>query len=127
MPEVPAHATIERPILVVEDDEDTVAALQILLADEGYPSIAASDAQNAIQQLARHDPGLVLLDWSLHGGSGEDVLAAAHGSNVSHTPVVLMTGNSNLTQRTSIWAEAILRKPFDLKELLGMVARYYRP
>jgi DNA-binding response OmpR family regulator len=115
--------TADRPILVVEDDDDTVAALRLLLADEGY----ASDTQRALDSLARHDPGLVLLDWSLDDGSGEAVLFAARRSDAARTPVVLMTGNSTVTSRSSKSADAILRKPFDISELLTIVARYYRP
>ncbi len=116
----------ERPILVVEDDEDTVAALRMLLADEGYASITAPDVLHAIGALETDNPGLVLLDWSLDDGSGEAVLAAARGREPAHTPVVLMTGSSSLTGRARA-ADAILKKPFDVGELLRVVARYYRP
>lgn len=115
-----------RPILVVEDDEDTVAALRMLLADEGYVSITAPDAQQAIVALGRDDPGLVLLDWSLEDGTGEAVLAAARSSAGAGPPVVLMTGSSTLNARSRV-ADAILKKPFDVGELLRAVARYYRP
>lgn len=120
------HAS-DRPILVVEDDEDTVAALRMLLADEGYASITASDVGRALDSLERHDPGLVLLDWSLDDGSGEAVLFAARRGDAAHTPVVLMTGNSSVASRSSRSADAILKKPFDIGELLTVVARYYRP
>ncbi len=116
----------DRPILVVEDDEDTVAALRMLLADEGYASVTAPDVLHAIGALERDDPGLVLLDWSLDDGSGEAVLAAARGREAAHTPVVLMTGSSSLSGRARA-ADAILKKPFDVVELLRVVARYYRP
>ncbi len=116
----------ERPILVVEDDEDTVAALRMLLADEGYASITAPDVQQALDALDRDDPGLVLLDWSLDDGSGEAVLSAARRRGAAHIPVVLMTGSSSLNARSRA-ADAILRKPFDVGELLRVVARYYRP
>jgi DNA-binding response OmpR family regulator len=116
----------ERPILVVEDDEDTVAALRMLLADEGYASITAPDVQHAIDALERNDPGLVLLDWSLDDGSGEAVLSAARRRVAAHMPVVLMTGSSSLNARSRA-ADAILKKPFDVGELLRIVARYYRP
>ena len=115
-----------RPILVVEDDEDTVAALRMLLKDEGYASITAPDVQQAIDALERHDPGLVLLDWSLDDGSGEAVLAAARGRDGANPPVVLMTGSSNLSARARA-ADAILKKPFDVGDLLRIVERYYRP
>jgi DNA-binding response OmpR family regulator len=114
-----------RPILVVEDDEDTVAALGMVLADEGYSSIAAPDVGRAIAALARR-PGLVLLDWSLHDGSGEAVLSAARQGQHADPPVVLMTGSSTL--EAGRWtADAVLRKPFDVGELLRIVARFYRP
>jgi DNA-binding response OmpR family regulator len=115
-----------RPILVVEDDEDTVAALRMLLADEGYASITAPDVQQAIDALEQADPGLVLLDWSLDDGSGEAVLSAARGGTAGHPPVVLMTGSSSLNAKSRA-ADAILKKPFDVGDLLRIVARYYRP
>jgi DNA-binding response OmpR family regulator len=115
-----------RPILVVEDDEDTVAALRMLLADEGYASVNAPDVQRALEALEREDPGLVLLDWSLDDGSGEAVLSAAHGRASSNTAVVLMTGSSTVSARSTP-ADAILKKPFDVVELLSVVARFYRP
>ena len=124
--DVAARGAGERPILVVEDDEDTVAALRMLLADEGYASITAPDARQAIDALQRVDPGLVLLDWSLDDGSGEAVLFAARSKADVHTPVVLMTGASSLCARSKS-ADAVLRKPFDVGELLRIVARYYRP
>ena len=111
---------------MVEDDEDTVAALRMLLADEGYASITAPDVQRAIAALARDDPGLVLLDWSLDDGSGEAVLSEARRSVGTGPPVVLMTGSSTLNARSKA-ADAILKKPFDVGELLRVVARYYRP
>ena len=115
-----------RPILVVEDDEDTVAALRMLLADEGYASITAPDVQQALDALARDDPGLVLLDWSLDDGSGEAVLSAARLGKGGRTPVVLMTGSSSLGRQVRA-ADAVLRKPFDVVDLLRVVVRYYRP
>jgi DNA-binding response OmpR family regulator len=115
-----------RPILVVEDDEDTVAALRMLLADEGYASITAPDVQQAIDALERAHPGLVLLDWSLDDGSGEAVLSAARCGTAADPPVVLMTGSSSLDAQSRA-ADAILKKPFDVGELLRVVARYYRP
>jgi DNA-binding response OmpR family regulator len=115
-----------RPILVVEDDEDTVAALRMLLADEGYASINAPDVQRALDALHRDDPGLVLLDWSLDDGSGETVLSAALRRGHLRAPVVLMTGSSTLNAKFKA-ADAILKKPFDVVELLRVVAQYYRP
>lgn len=117
----------ERPILVVEDDEDTAAALRMLLADEGYASITTPDVRKALLALDTHDPGLVLLDWSLDDGSGEAVLFAARGRAGAGTPVVLMTGSSSLCAHAAKAADGILRKPFDVGELLQVVDRFYRP
>lgn len=117
----------KRPILVVEDDEDTSAALRMLLADEGYPSVSVPDVRNAVASLESLDPGLLLLDWSLDGGSGEAVLTAARRPDAAHPPVVLMTGNCMVSRRPSATVDAVLRKPFDAGELLDLVARFYKP
>src|SRR5262245_32029743 len=116
-----------RPILVVENDEDTVATLRMLLEDEGYTSCAAGDVANALMSLERLHPGLVLLDWSLDDGSGEEVLHAAQQRLAARTPVVLMTGSTSVGSGSSKAADAVLRKPFDVSELLRVVARYYQP
>jgi DNA-binding response OmpR family regulator len=121
------HVDGARPILLVEDDEDTVATLLMLLEDEGYTSFSAPDAANAIASIERLDPGLVLLDWSLDGGSGQDVLYAAWKRPQTRTPVVLMTGNYEVARGPSPGAAAVLRKPFDVSELLRIVERYYQP
>jgi len=121
------HGAVARPILVVEDDEDTVATLRMLLEDEGYPSCSAQDAADAIDSLERLDPGLVLLDWSLGGSCGQDVLSAASLRTETRTPVVLMTGNCGVTHAASPGAAAVLRKPFDMTELLRVVERFYQP
>jgi DNA-binding response OmpR family regulator len=118
------RAAPPRPILVVEDDVDTVATIRMLLHDEGYAVIAAPDARRAIRAVEQDHPALVLLDWSLDDGSGADVLEAARRGSSARVPVVLMTGSS---VRGGGGADAVLRKPFDLVELLGIVARFYRP
>jgi len=119
-------ATRERPILVVEDDEDTVTALRMLLEDEGYAAVSAPGVERAIASLERVGPGLVLLDWSLDDGSGEEVLCAAQRT-CTPTPVVVITGHTRISRNTSTVADAVLRKPFDVNELLGVVARFYQP
>jgi DNA-binding response OmpR family regulator len=121
------HGASSRPILVVEDDEDTVATLRMLLEDEGYPSCSAQDAADAIDSMERLDPGLVLLDWSLASSSGQDVLSAARSRDEPRTPIVLMTGNCGVTHAASPDAAAVLRKPFDMAELLRVVERFYQP
>ena len=119
------QAPVARPILVVEDDEDTVTALRLLLADEGYRSITAPDVKQALACLAHDDPGLVLLDWSLDDGSGEEVLSAARRAG-TQPPVVLMTGHVAVDGCAEP-PDAVLHKPFDIGELFRIVARYYRP
>src|SRR4051812_49608893 len=101
----------DRPILVVEDDDDTVAALRLLLADEGYASITASDVERALDSLARHDPGLVLLDWSLDDGSGEAVLFPPPPRAAPRTPPGLLTRQSRGAPPPSQSAPPIPREP----------------
>ena len=117
-----------RPILLVEDDADMVAAKRLLLEDEGYAAVSAPDVPRAIESIKRDMPGLVLLDWSLDDGSGEEVLQAAKREpSTASTPFVVITGASGLPHGPGDTAQAVLQKPFDVGELLRVVQLYYRP
>ena len=59
-------------VLVVEDDPDVRSALNDLLEAEGYEVETASNGKEALERLAEHRPGLVLLDLMMPVMSGWD-------------------------------------------------------
>ncbi len=112
-----------RPILVVEDDEDLVSCLRMLLEEEGYPVVVASDGDAALDAAANADPALVLIDLHLPGPlSGQDLVNALRARLDPAVRLVLLTGDDDVPRRASeLGVDDFLAKPFELDALLEMV------
>jgi len=124
--------TTRPSVLVVDDDQSTRELLTEILCDEGYAVLEAVDGLAAIRAVDRErgstaKPALLLLDLRLPDVDGLGVLhhLAAHGDDV---PVVAMSGSPELlTAALAAGARGILSKPFDLVELLDIVATCAAP
>ncbi|MDC0770027.1 response regulator [Streptomyces sp. HD] len=80
-------------ILIVDDHEDTLYALESALAPLGYRLARATSGDEALKQVLRGQVGLLLLDVRMPGVSGLDVVR--YMRRVEQTqliPVVLLTG-----------------------------------
>jgi len=82
---------MSRRVLVVEDDEAIRQTLVDVLEDGGYRVDGASDGAEAIQQMERRRPDLVLLDLHMPGMDGWEFLAVKAGkSGLAEVPVVVL-------------------------------------
>ncbi len=107
-------------VLIVEDDRVLRGELAELLTAEGYRVGAASDGQAALDFLAAHRVGLVLLDLMLPAVNGWEVLeqlraSSAHGD----VPVFIMTAVHNLSRAQG--TGPVFLKPLNVTSLLRAV------
>lgn len=80
-------------ILIVDDHEDTLYALESALAPLGYRLARATSGDEALKQVLRGRVGLLLLDVRMPGVSGLDVVRYMRRvEQTQHIPVVLLTG-----------------------------------
>ena len=110
-------------VLVVDDEPQVSAMLQETLNYLGYVAEVASSGEDALRALQDSQPNLLLLDVSLPGMSGVNVLERVHAT-YPHLPVVMLTGNVDLevAQRTlNQGAFDYIAKPFDLARLRQVV------
>lgn len=83
-------------LLIVEDDRGTSAALVALLRMHGHDVACAHTAGEAVGQLRRDKPDLVLLDLGLPRVDGLDLLdALADEPGFSSVPVVVFSGRDD--------------------------------
>ncbi|MGH9114303.1 MAG: winged helix-turn-helix domain-containing protein [Acidimicrobiales bacterium] len=114
-------------ILVVDDDEQLAALLQLVLEGEGYPVTVASDAAGAIAAVRRCDTDLVVLDISLGADDGRLVLAEIR--SMGDMPVIFISGKGDTADRVlglRLGADDYLAKPFSPVELVARVESVLR-
>jgi CheY-like chemotaxis protein len=108
-------------IFVVEDDLDIRTSIAEILRDEGYDVAEYEDAQTALHALRQgSEPCLILVDLLMPGMSGEQFASTVRTSReLQRIPIIVITGAS-----THLSEIEVLRKPFELNDLLGVVARH---
>ncbi|MEN9798474.1 MAG: hypothetical protein RL653_2170 [Pseudomonadota bacterium] len=116
-----------REVLLVEDEQDTRAAVTELLRDEGYQVTGAANGQEAIAAVdeGRCKPELVLLDLLMPVMDGFTFLARRSNHPVlGKVPVLVLTGlpEAQSEKRLAPWRQqiwAVLHKPLELTLLMS--------
>jgi CheY-like chemotaxis protein len=116
----------QRPsVLVVDDEPQVVWVLEFSLQGEGYETFSAHDGMEALDQIRRHRPDLMVLDVMMPRMDGWSVLEALAEMPVADRPRVIMvtalasTGDRDRAMR--LGAEAFVAKPFDMEHLVGVL------
>lgn len=117
---------ISRSIYIVDDDSTLVDALSELLTDEGYRAEGFIDAREALVRLHQGSrPDLLLLDYMMPLMTGAEFIAELDRERID-LDVVLFTGMQPSAIEPHSRVRTILRKPFDLDQLLSSIARLAR-
>ncbi|MEG1771425.1 MAG: response regulator transcription factor [Comamonas sp.] len=106
-------------LLLVEDDPAMRETLQRTLARRGMQVRTAADGPAALNEWLTSPPDAVVLDLSLPGLDGLQVLDAARQKGL-RTPVLILTARDTVGDRVlglNAGADDYLTKPFDLDEL----------
>ena len=116
-------------IVIIEDDLSIANFLRDLLEMDGYRVMSFADGTTLAAVIVAR-PRLVLLDLMLPELDGAEICRRLRADPCTRTtPIVMMTAASTTTivQRLHGCAyDGLLRKPFDIDELLGIATRYIR-
>jgi len=105
-------------VLVVDDDQAIREVIAEVLRDEGYEVVCAENGEQALRELQRDPPNLVLLDLMMPVMSGWELLEHLQASGeLSRIPVVVVSAMN------APGAHEHLAKPIDLDSLLATVQR----
>ena len=112
-------------VLVVEDHETSAEGYAQLLSGAGYRVARAKNGYEALAEVARAAPSIILLDLKLPKLDGWDLLQRLKAdAPVSSVPIVVITGDSLPTHHEmarSRGAVAVLSKPIDPAQLLAVL------
>src|SRR6266567_301428 len=101
-----------RPVLIVDDDVETLAAERELLAESG------------LRVVQEDPPAVVVLDVQMPGMDGPS-FARELRMALRRVPLVILTGVADPRREADRCnAEAYLAKPFDAQELVSVVRRF---
>ena len=112
-------------ILVVDDEVISRNVIVAQLRHEGYEIVTAASGEEALDQVGHQHPDLILLDVTMSGISGFDVVEILKSdARTAAIPVIMLTalsdGESRITALSN-GAEEILTKPIARSELLMRV------
>jgi DNA-binding NtrC family response regulator len=111
-------------ILIVDDEASQRDLLGGFLGDCGFRIQQAASGEQALEQVERQNPELVLLDVRLPGISGIEVLSRIRTTHPT-LPVLLITAHADLQQAVASiksGADDYLAKPIDLEELRTVIS-----
>jgi CheY-like chemotaxis protein len=112
-------------LLIAEDDKDIRFLLELRLRRAGFEITVATDGEEALRIVRSEPPDLVLLDVAMPVLDGLSMLdqMRAH-PETSDLPVVLLSATvdeSQIRDGLRRGANAYLKKPFQLEELLTTI------
>lgn len=114
-------------ILIADDDLQLLDVVTLNLELEGYHVLRASDGKQALEQIERHSPDLVLLDVMMPRMSG---FAVCHQvREFSAVPIIVITARGQEQDKIrglDLGADDYLVKPFSVGELLARVRAVLR-
>jgi len=116
-------------ILVVDDDPKVVDLLVTRLREEGYEALGALTSDEGLKLVVLAHPDLVLLDITLPGMNGIEVLKRIRSIDPA-AKVIMVTGSIDpllAREALELGALAYIDKPFDFAYLKRVVVMALRP
>ncbi|MET4000483.1 response regulator [Marinobacterium sp. MBR-109] len=112
-------------VLVVDDEPNILLSLEFLMQQAGFEVSTAEDAEQAQVLISQQVPDLILLDISLPGMSGFDLLEQLRADDATRQlPVVMLTAHGREVEKEkgmALGASDYITKPFSTRELVSRV------
>ena len=119
---------MNKQVLIVEDDLDIIALLQLHLNDQGYDCHVATSGKTGLQTMLDSNFDLVVLDITLPELDGLSILRQVRAIKPS-LPILMLTARSEEIDKVlglEMGADDYLTKPFSIRELIARVKSLVR-
>lgn len=117
-----------RKILVIDDDVSYLELTKVLLENDNYTVFLSENGKDGIEKAASFLPDLIFLDIMMPEMSGIEVLRALKSNQkTNHIPVIMLTAKTDsqsMLKTQACGAADYIIKPYDGKELLGIIKIY---
>ena len=123
------ETTLERPILVIDDEPYILRALSYLLAREGYKVETASNGEEGLQRVRELRPPLVFLDIMMPRMNGYEVCEQIkQDPTLASTYVIMLSAKGQQVDRERGLlggADEYMTKPFSPREIVKRLAEIF--
>jgi two-component system KDP operon response regulator KdpE len=114
-------------VLVVDDEPEIRRVLKTGLGYQGFDVLAVASGEEALEEVRRWRPDVVLLDLGLPGMDGFEVLKRMPDkSRVAAMVVSVMPGEKDKVRALDLGADDYLVKPFGIEELSARIRAVLR-
>lgn len=116
---------MEKPfVLIVEDERDIAALFRHVMDLAGYRTEVCANGTLAVERLNTCDPDVILLDLSLPGISGVNILQRMRvDPRLKRIPVVVVTAYYELAESLAVEPDLVMLKPVSAVQLTDLVQR----
>ena len=117
----------KQKILVVDDDSNIAELVSLYLIKEGYDTERALNGREALRQMQKFSPNLVILDVMMPEMDGYETCREIRKQ--SSVPVIMLTAKGETFDKVlglELGADDYIVKPFDNKELVARVKAVLR-
>ena len=118
-----------KKIIIVDDDDRNIFALNAVLKSRGFTCIAASGAKEGLDILQKNkDVGIALIDMMMPGMDGYQMIAAIRKQpELQKIPLIAVTAQAMLGDREKcleMGADNYIAKPINVDILFKIVDQY---
>lgn len=113
-----------RKVLIVDDEPNIVTSLEFIMRRSGFETAVARDGQEALDEVERFRPDLVLLDTMMPRRDGYEVCQTLRASGWDDLKIVMLTAkgrDTEVAKGLAVGADSYVKKPFSTRELVEHV------
>ncbi|MBI4317416.1 MAG: response regulator [Chloroflexi bacterium] len=113
-----------KKVATIDDNPEFLQLIKDILEKEGYEVVCCVGSLRAHETIKETRPDLILLDIMMPGRSGWELLDILRlDPDTANIPVIVTTGVRAATARLRTQAYDLLKKPFDVDDLLAKVEK----
>jgi CheY-like chemotaxis protein len=125
------RSVVAEPLILLVDDEPSIReTVSFILEMEGYRVVTAENGEDALEQIRRLLPPVVLLDAMMPRRDGFDVCRTVKSDHkLAPTKIVMLTAlgqKADQERAMAAGADFYVTKPFDEEDLLTLLGRLTR-
>jgi CheY-like chemotaxis protein len=118
---------MDRKVLIVEDDIESLKLIGLMLQRRGYKIVAANSGNQALIKAQSENPDVVILDVMMPGMNGYEVCRKLRSSpRTAHLPIIMFSAKALVEDKTAGFAagaDDYLTKPIHPTELVAHVEK----